>query len=69
MTKLALQIDGMHCPHCIKSVKAALEAVPGVTVNDVQLGSAHIESMSDPAPLKAITDAIEDAGYFAEVAG
>lgn len=66
-SKLSLSINGMHCGHCVSAVKQALESVPGVTVENVEIGKATLEA-ADPAPISAIKDAVEDAGYFAEVA-
>jgi copper chaperone CopZ len=57
----------MSCGHCVAAVKRAIESVPGVRA-DVSIGSATIESEKDVIPIDAIRDAIEDEGYFAEVA-
>ncbi|HKS05804.1 MAG TPA: heavy-metal-associated domain-containing protein [Gemmatimonadaceae bacterium] len=64
MTTHTLSIDGMSCGHCVSAVRQALASVPGVTVQDVQIGKATIQS-ADPLPAQAIKDAVEDAGYFA----
>jgi copper chaperone CopZ len=68
MPTTKLSIEGMSCGHCVSAVKQALESVPGVSVKDVRVGSATIETAAAPGPVEAIKAAIEDAGYFAEVA-
>lgn len=61
--KMTLEIGGMSCGHCVGAVRKALEKVPGVKVDDVQIGRATVEY--DPAQVKdtAIRDAVDDAGY------
>ena len=68
MTTHTVAIEGMHCGHCVSAVRQALESVPGIRVQDVQIGKATIES-ADALPTQAIKDAVEDAGYFAELQG
>jgi copper chaperone CopZ len=68
MKTISLAIEGMNCGHCVSAVKHALESVPGVTVTNVEIGKATVQTDGDPGPVAAIKDAIEDAGYFAEVA-
>ena len=67
MSSIKLQIDGMTCSHCVAAVKQAIESVPGAKAEKVEIGSASVTA-NDPAPIDAIKLAIEDAGYFAEVA-
>lgn len=67
-SQISLSINGMHCSHCVSAVKQALESVPGVTVTGVEIGKATVQADGDPGPVAAIRAAIEDAGYFAEVA-
>ena len=66
MGQQALAIENMSCGHCVARVKKALEAVPGITVSDVQIGSARIEAREDGALATAIRT-LEDAGYPARV--
>lgn len=42
--KTEFQITGMSCQHCVRSVKAALEKIPGVTSTEVAVGHAVVES-------------------------
>ena len=58
-----LTIDGMSCAHCVASVRAALESVPGVVVRTVEIGSATVDMDPDQASPEALSEAIEDAGF------
>lgn len=42
MEKMALDIDGMSCSHCVARVKQALSATPGVLTEDVTVGGAAV---------------------------
>ena len=65
---MKLKITGMTCPHCVKSVTKALEAVAGVEQADVSLepGEALITGSADVEQLIA---AVKQAGYSAELSG
>jgi copper chaperone len=67
MEKVTLKIEGMSCGSCAKAVRGALEAVVGVDVERVDVGSASVRF--DPTRTNAarIARAVEQAGY--EVAG
>lgn len=60
---LTLNISGMHCGACVNRVTQALEKVPGVDVQDVQVGAAKVkydETAANPALIKA---AIRKIGF------
>jgi len=63
MSNVNLEIKGMSCGHCVASVKKALEAVDGATVERVEVGSASVAY--DPAKTSAasLENAVRDAGY------
>lgn len=63
MSKVSMQISGMTCGHCVSSVKKALEAVPGVSVETVALGSAVVEYDPNAVTTDTIRQAVEDEGY------
>ena len=64
MTSLTLSIDGMSCGHCVANVRRALETLPGVHVNDVQVGSAQMDVPdATSATIRPILAALADAGY------
>jgi copper chaperone CopZ len=68
MEHLTLTIEGMTCKHCLRAVRGRLEQTPGVTVKDVQIGTATLDF--DPAKTNVddIEEAIADEGYTAFVA-
>ena len=60
-TALDLEIKGMHCDACVKRVTNALATVPGVSVEQVKVGSATVHydaSKSNPSAIAAAVDAI-----------
>lgn len=63
MERVALTITGMSCGHCVQAVHRALNAIPGVNVERVELGSAVVSY--DPAVVtsEAIREAVAEAGY------
>lgn len=67
MTTITLQLDGLHCGNCMKSVDKALRELP--TVSDVKIDlttqMATIESEEDA---KTLIDAIVDIGFEAKEA-
>lgn len=68
MQQIRLEIDGMSCGGCVAAVRAALNDVPGVEVQDVRIGSATVAI--DPARINVggVIDAVQDAGYDAREA-
>ncbi len=65
MSTATLTIDGMSCQHCVRAVREALEAVPGVTVSRVEIGSAEVSYDPSQSSSDAIAAAVSDAGYDA----
>jgi copper chaperone len=63
MQNLHIDIVGMTCDHCVRAVKNRLAATPGVTVNDVKVGSADIQLDETKASMSDVEDAISDEGY------
>lgn len=63
MTTQTLEIGGMTCGHCLRSVKDALGELPGVTLEEVRIGKAVV--MFDEATVRSetIAEAVRDAGY------
>ena len=47
MTILHLEVQGMSCGGCVKSVTAALTAVPGVHAAEVDLPAGHVTVTGD----------------------
>lgn len=63
METLDLTIGGMSCQHCVRAVRQALEAVPGVTVTRVDVGSATVSFDAAQASPAVVAAAVTDAGY------
>ena len=57
-----LSITGMSCDHCVEAVRKNLSAL-GVTVHEVTVGKAVIESNPDDVTMSQLTAAVEEAGF------
>jgi copper chaperone/Cu+-exporting ATPase len=57
-----INIEGMHCGACVRRVTAALQAVPGALIRNVDIGKAEI-AISDSNTLQAAQAAIERIGF------
>jgi copper chaperone len=70
MEQLRLQVTGMTCQGCVRSVKRVLEAVPGVRRAAVSLerGEAVVDFDPGRASAADLTAAVEAAGYQAQPA-
>ena len=66
MSKLELEIDGMSCGHCVAAVSQALKELPGVSVEQVRIGSAEVSYEPAQVSPADIVSAVEDAGYNAQ---
>jgi len=65
-----LTIHGMTCGSCSGRVEKALSSVPGVTAASVNLAT-EVATVSAPqglVPIEVLIEAVDDAGYDAEVA-
>ncbi len=65
MTKQTLNVEGMHCEHCVHAVKSSVSALAGVSEVEVSLSENQVTVGYDPAKtdLARIKTAIEDEGY------
>jgi len=64
-----LAIDGMSCASCVSHVEQALSVVPGVAKAEVNLATNRARvALSAPAAVEVLIQAVEDAGYKAQVA-
>jgi copper chaperone CopZ len=62
MNTITIGINGMSCGHCVAAVQKALAAVPGVTVDDVRIGSATV-TLDATTSRATVESAIDAAGY------
>lgn len=63
MTTQTLEIGGMTCGHCLRSVKQALDGLAGVTLDEVRIGKAVVTFDESQVSAAAIAEAVRDAGY------
>lgn len=68
MKKIRLEISGMTCDHCARTVERAMESIPGTRDASASYpagrGEAHVE---DAVSARDLTGAVERAGYGARV--
>ena len=67
MERAELSIDGMSCGHCVGQVKAALQGVPGVVVENVAVGKASVSFDPAKASRDVVAEVVTKAGYDAKV--
>jgi copper chaperone len=60
---VSIRISGMSCGHCVSAVRKALEAVPGVAVQSVEIGSAVVQFDAARSTIADAEAAIDAAGY------
>jgi len=60
-----LKIEGMSCGGCVRHVTAALQALPGVDVKKVEVGSATVSWNAGQTSEEALIGALSTAGYAA----
>jgi len=60
--KTEYEIKGMSCQHCVRSVKGALEKLPGVTSVEVTVGHATVES-SRELTRDEVDKALDEEGF------
>ena len=65
---ITLSIEGMHCGACVRRVTNALQAVPGVAVGSVEIGSAKLAFDPEGATAQEIAAAVNGIGFTATVA-
>ena len=66
MKTITLNIEGMHCGGCVKSVTRVLTELSGVQSADVQLeGKANITFDENRVNVAQLIEVIEDAGFDA----
>lgn len=63
MRTLHVDIVGMTCEHCVRSVRNRLASTPGIQVDEVKIGFADIRQDESAISLDEIEDVISDEGY------
>jgi copper chaperone len=65
MEKTILNVDGMSCDHCVKTIKKAVGDLSGVSEVEVDLDKKTVTVTHDPSlsPIDRIKAEIVDVGY------
>jgi copper chaperone len=62
---LSLSIEGMHCGACVRRVTNALSSIPGVDIENVQVGLAKVAYSPEMTSPQEITAAVNGIGFTA----
>lgn len=65
MEKITLNVQGMSCGHCVKSIEGSvgkLKGVSNVKVN-LEIGTVVVNYNSNEVSLEEIKETIDDQGY------
>ena len=61
---VSIQISGMHCEGCVRSVEKAARSVEGVSNLSVNLDTGQLTAdIANPELAQTLKDAIEDCGF------
>ena len=63
MSSVNLRIENMHCGACVRRVTQALNSIPGVQVDEVQIGAARVHLTDAAVTPAALVAAVVKAGY------
>ncbi len=65
--QIKMDVKGMHCSSCVRRLTGALEKLPGLRIEAVEIGSATV--LYDPAQLhpEQIKSAVERIGFQASL--
>jgi copper chaperone CopZ len=59
-----INVTGMTCQNCVRHVRDALTALPGVRSVDVDVTAGRVEISADrPLPREELRAALDEAGY------
>ncbi len=63
--KTILNVEGMSCSHCVKSIQKAVGSLDGVSKVDVDLArkTVSVAYEKEKVSLQNIKEAIDDQGY------
>ena len=69
MEQSTFKISGMSCGHCLGQVTKVLSSLDGVRIDQVKIGEATIGYEPRQITSSEIAEAINEAGYQAELPG
>ncbi|WP_225752639.1 heavy-metal-associated domain-containing protein [Actinotalea sp. Marseille-Q4924] len=62
-----VNVQGMTCGHCVRSVQEEIREIPGVTDVEVELVSGGTSTVkvtsTEPVSTEALEEAVKEAGY------
>jgi len=64
-TELHLNVTGMHCDACVRRLSTSLGKLPGVQVENVQVGEARLRYEAASITPAQIAQAVEKIGFTA----
>jgi copper chaperone len=67
MSEVSLRIENMHCGACVRRVTQTLNSIPGVHVEEVQIGAARVNLADGGIKPAALVEAVAKAGYPAHL--
>ena len=63
MVTKTLEIGGMTCGHCLRTVQNSLSTMDGVKLDELRIGKAVVTFDETQISAEAIADAVRDSGY------
>ena len=63
MANQTLQVQGMSCQHCVKSVEGALQTLGASGTVDLAQGTVEVSYDESKLSIDKIKEAIEEQGY------
>ncbi|MEJ9282119.1 MULTISPECIES: copper chaperone CopZ [Ureibacillus] len=68
MGNVTLNVNGMSCGHCVKSIEGSVGSLDGVEQVEVDLGAGkvNVEFNDQKVTLEKIKETIDDQGYDVE---
>ena len=67
MKQVVVEIDGMRCGGCVQRATDVLKKIPGVRVDQVEVGRAQVTCLDESASPQAVVDALIKAGSPARI--
>lgn len=63
MKNVLLNVEGMSCGHCVRSIEGAVQTLGAKATVDLNAGSVEVAFDESKVSLEAIVETIEEQGY------
>lgn len=63
MKNITLNVEGMSCGHCVKSVEGALKEIGATATVDLNAKTVTVQFDESKLTVESIKEAIEEQGY------